>query len=226
LRQTAEDLLAKIVTLQSNPHYRVADVYYRRGVRWADSTKHVLSRPEFEGTILRCYVELNGGTERQNIGLLWDVIEGATKRHDYPTPKPDELVIHVRAGDTIIQPWFLSQNLSEQIDRFDLPRCSLVIAFAFQEFAERNAWMFSQEKLDENLTRIRTEVEQLLFHHPGVQFDVVSSPNIDRDFAYMAAADHFVRDHGGFSELISDLHAYRRGIAVPVGEAVSNPQSL
>jgi hypothetical protein len=69
-RERAERLVSSIVTLRSNPHYRMADVIYQKGQRFDDSTNKVLTLPDFDGTILKAYLQANGAPQPPNWPLL------------------------------------------------------------------------------------------------------------------------------------------------------------
>lgn len=205
--QKADRLVAKIVTLKSNPHYRMADVFYSRGFRFQDSAEKVLALPEFDGTILKTYLIENGGYESQNLPLLLEILRRIAFQKSYPSPAEDELVIHVRAGDVVQHDWFLKEDLVAKVAGFPVRKCSLAICFAFQEWVERGWWLFSEEKLQTNITMVTTVLEKLINSHPAIDFDVVSNRDVDRDLVYMVMARHFVRDQGGFSDLICDLRS-------------------
>lgn len=206
----AAQLVSKIVTLKSNPHYRMSDVVYSRPYRWQDSAEKVLALPEFEGTLLRQYLEVNSVGAPPNLRLLRVLVEQAIATHGYKLPERDELVVHIRAGDVVEHDWFMQRNYAEEIGRYgNVSRCSIVTCFAFQEFVERQWWMFSEEKLSKNIAKVTALFEDLLARYPSISFDVVSNRDIDQDFVYMVMAPHFIRDAGGFSELAENVRACR-----------------
>jgi hypothetical protein len=208
--QQVDHLLSKIVTLKSNPHYRMADVFYRRGLRYKDSTEKVIALSEFDGTILKSYLLANTDIESPNIPLLSELVDRAITVRKFHLPRDDELVVHIRAGDVVEHHYFLQNNFIEQIGKFENVRdCSLVICFAFQEFMEKGWWLFSEEKLQKNISMVTAMFGEMISAYPKIKFDVVSHCEIDRDFVYMLTAPHFIRDVGGFSDLVCDLRAYR-----------------
>lgn len=209
LVDTVDQLIGKIVTIRSNPHYRIGDVFYAKGLRFQDSADHVLALPEFKGTILQTYLARNGGIYPQNLFLLNDVIREITAVRNYRVPEPDETVAHVRAGDAVELDWFLSEDLFQRMASAEGKRLSIVICFQFAEFPKMNWWMFSEEKLAENITRFRTFLTRLIEARPDLAIDIRSSPDIDSDLVYMIGATRFVRDKGGFSDLICDLRTLR-----------------
>lgn len=208
----AADLVLKIVTLTSNPHYRMSDIVFGLGARHEDSAKQVLSLPEFEGTILRQYLIESGG-KPGNLALLSDLVDRAIATHGYAVPAEDELVVHIRAGDVVQYDWFLKRDFAGEIGRYrDVRRCSIVTAFAFREFTDRQWWMFSEEKLRKNIDMMTALLDDLLARFPDIAFDVVSSRCVDRDFAWLVSATHYIPDASGFSLLAQAVRDYRRTI--------------
>jgi hypothetical protein len=123
----------------------------------------------------------------------------------------DEIAIHIRAGDVVEHDWFLQRDFSGELARHRFAgRCTLVSCFAFQEFTERRMWLFTEEKLQANIERLSALLSSLLQQFPHIRFEVVSHEDIDRDFVYLASAPHFIRDVGGFSDLVEAVRSYRR----------------
>ena len=54
----AVDLVNKIEIVKSNRDYRIADVFYKRGFKFKDSINNLLSKEEFQNTILVDYLNL------------------------------------------------------------------------------------------------------------------------------------------------------------------------
>lgn len=207
--EKAQTLVNDIKILTSNPHYRVADVFYRRGWRYSDSQKNILTRSEFEQTILRNYLLNVEDVNSQCLLTLLNVCnEYFTKKTFVPAGK-EELVIHIRAGDVIDNAWFLKTPFNEKIQCFKhIKKCTIVTCFAFQEYKERNKWMFSEEKLSKNKSALFKLIKELIEEFPNIEFQVFSSLSQDDDLVYMLKAENFIPDQGGFSELICDLRDF------------------
>jgi glycosyltransferase involved in cell wall biosynthesis len=209
-KQRVDHLISKIITLESNPHYRMGDVIYRKGLKFRDSTEKVLSLPQFDGTILKNYILAAADIETPDIPLLSRLTEQAVVSRKFKLAREDELVVHIRAGDVVEFEWFLQGNLVEQIGKFaNVFHCSLVICFSFGDFQEKGLWLFDAEKLQKNVSMITTLLEDLIRAYPQIHFDVVSNVDVDQDFVYMVNAPHFIRDRGGFSDLVCEVRAYR-----------------
>ena len=206
-----EELMSQIVVLKSNPHYRIGDVYYRKGYRFVDSTEQVASLVEFKGTILRQYIEEVNDIEQPDLQLLSQIIDQAVVDYSYPLPQDDELVIHMRAGDVVEHPWFFKKDISRKIERFadTVNICTFVICFAFQEFQERGLWLFSGSKLAKNKEVTKKVLSEVVMKFPNLEFKVISNSNIDKDFVYMIHSPFFLRDMGGFSDLVCAVRNLR-----------------
>jgi hypothetical protein len=128
----AEALVAKIATLSSNPHYRIGDVIYGMSPHHRDSAHNVLSLPEFEGRVLRRYLEERGlEYKRPDFELLARLVADVR----IESPAEDEVAIHVRAGDVVEHDWFLQRDFAREILRYERARrVRIVTCFAFQEF--------------------------------------------------------------------------------------------
>jgi hypothetical protein len=208
----ADRLIAKVCLLRSNPHYRMSDVVYSKPYRYQDSAEKVLTLPEFEGSILKRYLLAVGGVDTvPNMAVLSELVDRVVAEKGYRLPEAGELVLHLRAGDVVQHDWFLSRDYAAEIERHGgAKQCTIVTCFAFQEFVERQWWMFTEEKLAANVARMRTLFADLLTRFPHIEFDVFSNRDIDQDFVYMVNAPLFIPDGGGFSELAGNVRAYRQ----------------
>lgn len=207
--EKAQTLVNEIQTLTSNPHYRVADVFYRRGWRYSDSQKNILSMSEFEGTILRNYLLSVEDVNSPCFLTLLNVCNEYYIKKPFVSAGSEELVIHIRAGDVIDNSWFLKTSFIEKIQCFhNIKKCTIVTCFAFQEYKERNKWMFSEEKLSKNKSALFKLIKELIEEFPNIEFQVFSSLSQDDDLVYMLKAENFIPDQGGFSELICDLRDF------------------
>ncbi|GEA11825.1 hypothetical protein [Alteromonas sp. KUL49] len=206
----AQELVSKIKVLESNPHYRLADVFYVRGWRYSDSALHVLNDVEFSGSILRKYLESVTNYLNPNIEEMDNACREYLRKNHIVLPSSDEIVMHIRAGDVIDNDWFLTTPYCDEIRKYTGARkCTVVICFAFQEYKERGKWLFTNEKLEMNKTMVCDLLENLISRFPSLEFEVRSSITQDEDFLYMVHAEHFIRDKGGFSDLVQDLRAFR-----------------
>ena len=111
-------LFNKIETIKSNPDYRIADVIYKKGIRWNDSKKKIINEKKYFDTILYKYLNTNK-KDIVDLKLLKKIIirEGTIK--DFQFPKKNELVVHIRAGDVVEFDWmFLSKDYLKEINNY------------------------------------------------------------------------------------------------------------
>ena len=206
----AQNLVDKIKVLESNPHYRIADVFYMRGWRYRDSAIQVCKEPAFSDSILRLYLDSSKNASAPCIVKMQAACSEFLSNNTVEVPQENEVVIHVRAGDVIDNSWFLKTPFIEELKNHpDAQKCTIVTCFAFQEYKERNKWMYSDEKLAENRIQMRGLFIDMMEMFPSLEFDVRSSERQDLDLLYMVHADHFIRDKGGFSDLVCDLRQFK-----------------
>jgi hypothetical protein len=209
IRKEAEHIVSNIVVLKSNPHYRVADILYKKGLRHEESAEKVLSLDEFKGTLLREYLKRNNGYQKINIPLFSDIIvEHLPKISDLGS-RPDEVALHIRAGDVVVHDWFLQTDFKKLVEQSGCRNCVLVTAFSFSDFKERNWWVYSEEKMAKNRIGMIEFLSRLLNDMDHINFRISSNYSVDRDFITMVMADEFVQDFGGFSQLVADVRRHR-----------------
>jgi hypothetical protein len=68
--------------------------------------------------------------------------------------------------------------------------------------------------LTKNRQRLTRLIRDLIWQFPQIDFDVVSNVHVDADLACLAAAPHFVRDVGGFSDIVEEVR-YQRDATHP-----------
>ncbi|MCP4406708.1 MAG: sulfotransferase family protein, partial [Gammaproteobacteria bacterium] len=207
--ERAKKLVDEIVVLESNSYYRMADVYYGKGLRHAESANKVIELDECKDTILREYLEKNSGHEVPNIALLSDIVDTYAENNPDIAPREGEIVVHMRAGDVVQFDWFLEVDYAGYIERSGMTKCAIVIAFSFGDNREKDMWMFTEDKLVRNREKFTELMKYLLDQLPGVDFRIVSNSNVDTDFATLVLAEELVRDRGGFSDLIAELRRHR-----------------
>lgn len=205
-----DNLLQAVVTIPSNPYYRVSDVMCNKGHGVQTCIKHVLEDPEFNGTILQAYLQRrNKHGEGTGIALLRKIIdEGGWSAS---VAESTDIVVHIRAGDAMYEgsPLANVQKLMTDPQCKDAKRIVVVTAKAFQTCApgepcedkhEQKEYGLTKKKLNQNDEQFRTifgELSQL-----GLDVAVQSHMHVDQDLAFIASAKCLVRTSGGFSKSI------------------------
>lgn len=203
-------LFNKIETIKSNPDYRIADVIYKKGIRWNDSKKKIINEKKYFDTILYKYLNTNK-KDIVDLKLLKKIIirEGTIK--DFQFPKKNELVVHIRAGDVVEFDWmFLSKDYLKEINNYllkfkHIENISFVICFSYQEYKEKSTFMYNKKKQNKNETLIKKFLKSVFNQFYKYNINIISNTIIDKDIVYCATAKYFISDIGGFSELMKEL---------------------
>ena len=88
-----------VVVLKKNSVYRVADVFYRAGWRWAKRQKNHSQRCRVKDSIMFDYL-----TEKRKEGdleTLCKIVKRHSEKNQYPQADPNHLVVHMRLGDVM-----------------------------------------------------------------------------------------------------------------------------
>ena len=184
--------LADIYKYWSNPKYE------KRRFEYIDSIPS-----QFPGSIGSEYVSRNDA-KKINFNLLLKIVDERTKKIPY-SPKPNELILHLRIGDSIkgydpITDKFKYhysyatkfENIKKNIDVF---KGKHVIIF----YGIHASWA-KKEYSELYLKKIRE-----LFKNNNITFEEKSNGNPDEDFLRMCNAKIFVKSGGGYSNLISQI---------------------
>ena len=216
------DLINKIVLLKEHNsvkrHYRFADVINHTGYYWEESTKFILNENYYTNSILRIYIEscIDNNLIQINpnkLKLLNDIIKKKITTEHYILPTNDELVIHLRTGDVVEWDWFLKKDyitiIQQYIDNYNIKKVTFCTAFHYGNNITQGLWIYNHEKHNINITKLNILFTSILNYFKNIQIDVKSSTNIDEDFVYMVMSKYFVKDNGGFSQLIEDIINYK-----------------
>jgi hypothetical protein len=209
-------MLNKIVLLKEKNsikrHYRFSDVINHSGNYWKESNDFILKQDHFIGSILRSYIERcpdnNKTINPDKIKLLYTIIRSKKAK----IPKVDELVIHLRTGDVIQFDWFLKKDyvsiIQDYVDKHNIKRVTFCTAFHYGNNTTQNMFLYTDEKHRRNKMKLDELFKNVVDRFKYIQFDVKSSTNIDEDFMYMCLSRHFVKDKGGFSDLVEVINKY------------------
>ncbi len=231
-------LVSKVKTITGNSDYRVKDVIDKIGKRWEHSGEQVRRSKKYEGTILQTYLKLfqtyekpltSSNETKNSRSLLLRLIKERIADTRMECPTPNELVVHLRMGDTVakgngsVRPGnkdAIIENISKYIvGHPTISKITLTTCFAFQDWSESSKreyisnnpkgvipdWGWTQKKHDLNIVRFNQIESSIRKLFPGLELDVMSSTNIDDDMCYTALANHFIPSSGGFSQLLLEL---------------------
>jgi len=218
-----ENLVKAVVTIPSNPFYRVSDVMCHKGHGVKTCIKHVLEDSAYSGTALNLYLQKREkGSEKGGIALLKSVIDQGN--WSVSQAQSTDLVVHVRAGDRDPKdPAPVVQNLMQNPACKNVSRIVVVTAKAFQTCApgepcedahEQQKYRMTDEKLmhnDAQLRKIFADLSKI-----GLEVKVQSHMHVDQDLAFIASAKCFVHTSGGFSQgIMAPLVAMNGGAIAP-----------
>ena len=239
----------KIKVITGNSDYRIGDVVDRIGRRWEHSAKQVKYDSKYNGTILQRYLRLCDRHEKLNStykktprswcsmplkstvhmknsrSLLLRLIQERVRTLDLPRPGENELVVHLRMGDVIVDiKGCMIKRIVSYVRKNAIRRVSLLTCFAYQDWSNESKaeylaknpratvpeWQWTPQKHANNIARFN-ELEKILLQElPDVELDVISSTNVDDDMCYAAMANHFIPSMGGFSVLLQQISTMRR----------------
>ncbi len=231
-------LVRKVKTITGNSDYRVKDVIDKIGLRWEHSADQVRLNSKYEGTILQTYLRLfrkyeklsrSGNPTKNSRSLLLRLIKERISGAGLCCPSTNELVVHLRMGDTVakgngrVRP-DSNNDVFESITRYirkrpEISIITIATCFAYQDWSESSKreykannprgtipdWGWTQEKHDLNVVRFKQLEASIRKRFPKLHLDVVSSTDIDDDMCYAAMANHFIPSRGGFTELLQEL---------------------
>jgi len=144
-------------------------------------------------------------------------------------PSANELVVHLRMGDTVIkgngkvrpdQNNIILESITQYIrKRPEISIITIATCFAYQDWSESSKkeyraknprgtipdWGWTQEKHNLNVVRFNQLEASMKKRFPGLRLNVASSTDIDDDMCYAAMANHFIPSRGGFTELLQEL---------------------
>lgn len=218
-----DNLLQAVMTIPSNPFYRVSDVMCNKGHGVHLCMKHVLEDPEYNGTILQKYLQRrNKPGEGKGIGLLRKIIDEGN--WSLSVAESTDIVVHIRAGDRSPEdPLPSVQKLMKNEKCKDAKRIVVVTAKAFQTCApgepcedthEQSKYGMTDKKVnqnDEQFRKIFGELSEL-----GLDVAVQSHVHIDQDIGFIASAKCLVRGGGGFSKgIMASVVQMKGGVVEP-----------
>jgi hypothetical protein len=225
LNKQADEMINKIVMLvEENSaggkrHYRVCDIVKHKGVYWKESTDFIVNNNRFEGSILLDYIKKDphknkNGVNSNYVQILSEIVQNKVKDNLFDVPDKNELVVHLRLGDYVEKKGkFLKKDYVKLIKGIllkntDINKITICTAFHYGNNVAYNAWIYTDKKHQANLHIVKALFIKLL-KNINLPFSIRSSQDIDSDFVYMVEAKHFIKDVGGFSNLIQEIVDYR-----------------
>lgn len=207
----------QIKIFKSNPHYRLGDLLFCKGARWLHDKEVILNNTEYEGSLLRLYLESKGPLNKLNINGLKKCINSLKNRVNV---NENTLYINMRLGDCVMHsygksvglflyfPDKLYSKIYEKLNQNkEIKKIEIVSALHFGDNEFKKIWQFSEEAVDENRIRFNDIIQTI-----KVRFNLPISihqnekrqvDHIDEDFLTLSLAKHSITDSGGFGDVIN-----------------------
>jgi len=225
------DLADLIPVLDSNKHYRIGDLIFKKGLRWESDRNEILRKPDYDNTFLKKYLLSVDNDEKINKSIIAKLISESKKNLNLDNKT---LYINMRIGDCVMEPFGeinsdrayahihklfifypdeLFKKIKNKIQNFpEINKIKFIGAMHFGDNEKNNTWRFSQEAVDENkfrLNRIFNDIENIF----NIQISVNKSTgidlmDIDNDFISLCSAKHVILDGASFGKLIRELRVF------------------
>ena len=222
--ETVKILINKIKLLKTNEDYRFGDVIYQKGYIWKESAEKILKLNKYNNTFLKKYLLINTPPPPQTnpkdkyhnkpdfnyLKILRNILNN---HNSLRIPRSDELVFHLRTGDVLLSNNYrakvFKKNYKEiiayHIKYYNIKYCTFCTAFHYGNLKKKNLWIYNEKNHNENINLLTNLLSDLIAEFKSIKFDIKSSYDIDEDLYYMYKAKYFIKDFGGFSNLISEL---------------------
>ena len=212
MENTINNLISKVKLLENNKYYRYGDTIYHKGNEWNICVKNIVRKDKFKNTILRQYFDKcpHKNLRRpppfiQTKNILNEIVNRMIENNkDIKLPDKNEIVIHLRLGDTCGWPKGKKKNYFQIIDKllnkFEINKISFVTAFHYD--GSLNDTTFSDKSFEKNKLFLKEFLGKFFDKYKNINIDIVSNKNVDHDFIYMLKSQYFISDFKGFSKLI------------------------
>lgn len=225
----------EIRTYKKNSVYRMGDIVNATGRRWINDRFTILSSPEYEGTILRhflerlLYLKPNDAANFDYWQTLRDITKNKTEEKKYTLPTKSDVVMHLRLGDILTEKEESMWRMDETMGYFDKRRRESVLNY-YEDFFKRiklkkqypkhtlkivtalhfgandiNNKYFYSAEAEEKSHEVVESIKKQL-DELNYKYEIISQ-DTDADFAYMMHSEVFIKGMSGMSYLIEKLLA-------------------
>lgn len=215
-----KSLISNVKILKENSDYRCADIILHRGERWKHSKDKVINDPKYKDTIMNFFLKYNNNNDRDLKFLLFCINKYSSK-NKLLIPDDDEIVIHLRMGDVVVNNWFLKKDyvslIKKIIKKNTINKITIVTSFAYQVWSEdslhlrktSDLWNYSDNKQKQNEEALFILLS-ILQEQINLPINIYSNENVDVDLCYCVFSKHFIKDQGGFSDLMYELNKIKK----------------
>ena len=203
--------MVKIETVNTlendSPQYRLGDaVIYRHARGGERALAYVANSPQhFSGTFVYEYAsKINRDDPDPQWAVLRDIVLRRSREREFEQPGADELVIHLRLGDTKgykltadVFVDYVVRLLDSLETRIHCVR--IVTALHFGKLVLEDAHRADTMAGDISGDIIKVHQVMALFSARSIQASVYSHQNIDQDFSFLVHARYLLLGNGHFS---------------------------
>lgn len=213
-----EKLINK-VKLFFQEDYRFSDIINKSGERWKWSGNMIIKKEKYNNTILKNYLLKNGLLAEVNSQILLDIIIKFLTEKNINLPKSNEIVLHLRLGDFVINNNILKKNHIGEIRNIinknpNIKKITIVTAFSYGTWTKEslhlrkkaNLWECTDDTQKKNKIELRKLLLKITRNFPNLELNIHSRSDPDIDICYCVFAKHFINDVGGFSSLLKKLN--------------------
>ena len=217
-----KNLLDKILIIQQD-NYSVCDIVFKKAKRWEYNGNKILTEEKYNGSILKSYLEINGLYSEVNLKKLLDITQEYNKNNNFPIPSDNELVLHLRLGDFVEYTGILTKPyiklIRQYINNKNINKITIVTAFSYGTWTKEtlhlkpndiSLFKCTQETQKINIRKMKKLIKRIKNNFSNIEVDIMSNLDIDKDFCYCVNSKHFIKDVGGFSDLMMKLNKLRK----------------
>jgi hypothetical protein len=195
--------------ISHNSDYRLSDIVNQKGPTWKEAASEIIVNEEkYNNTILFSYLKKIGVFGDKNLAILRSIAIEKSKHMHY-IPSENDLVIHIRLGDTF------SSNHPHNIMPIEETYSKLLTSLLIEKnakykkiifctslfYAGRDGEVFSLDEYSfKKSIRLMTRLTSIA-ESKSVYWEIQSSTDADVDFCYMAGCKNFIPSVSQFSEL-------------------------
>jgi hypothetical protein len=211
-----KDIIKQVKILKNNSDYAFGDILYRQGNRWEYRIQKVLTDTKYRNTILFNYLKVNNTTNCNYTNLL-NCIKEYNFKNKLPLPCNNEIVLHLRMGDTVTLDWYLKKNYVSAIENIlknnTIHKITIVTCFSYGAWTKDSLhlrkgapiWDYTvekQQKNEETFSALLSKIQNQF----NIPIHIYSNEDIDRDFCYCVFSKFYINDRGGFDVLTEKLN--------------------
>jgi len=213
------DLQTVNLSQDGRPQYRLGDAVLKRNEAYGQTAfDEVVDHPEvFAGSLLCDYADvIDRASSDPQWSILKVVLDDKVRRDALKLPQEDELVVHLRLGNSkgfeglasslVEYTVAVIKDIQEPINRITLV-CA--IHFGISHIRKHAGNDQVSNEIDQNVELVSRVLTTL--HEQGIAAQLRSSLDIDADFAYLANASHLVLGNGHFAlcaAMVSQAQCY------------------